>query len=246
MRRIPFAAALLPIMGAALMAATSAKAAVTADLANGENIFKNGKGEVPACSSCHGEKGMGNDSLGTPRLSGQVYQFLRKQLEDFATDKREDKTMFVMNANAKGLTPQDRTDVAAFLSTREDTPEHSNLEELKANGTDTGVTYEGKAIVNFGDVKRGISACQSCHGYNGRGRDPVYPQLNGQKFVYLTNQLRNWRDGSRANDPLAQMRKIAQHLTDADIANVANYLSHAPLTTAGNPRIPERHLPFAH
>ena len=80
------------------------------NMANGKNIFENGKGDVPACQSCHGQNAEGNDSLGTPRLAGQIYQFLVKQLTDFGTCKdpsdqstcrRQDLTMFVMNTSSR-------------------------------------------------------------------------------------------------------------------------------------------------
>jgi len=216
-------------------------------LSNGKAIFTQGKGDVPACNSCHGENGMGNDAMGTPRLAGQITQFIVKQLEDFANDRRQDKTMFVMNTNAKGLSPQDRRDVAAYVSTLSEpgvmppASELSNIAELKANGTEVGVGYQGKAIVNYGIPERGVPACRACHDYNGRGVDPIYPMIGGQKFVYLTNQLHNWRDGSRANDPLAQMQKVAQKLTDSEIRDVATFLSTASPLTIGNSRTPERH-----
>ena len=93
--------------------------------------------------------------------------------------------------------------------------------------------------------EKNVPACQSCHQYNGRGAEPIYPQIGRQKYVYLTNQLKHWRDGSRANDPLAQMQKVAQKLSDEDIANVASYLITAPFTTPGNSFTPEQHLPMA-
>ena len=235
------------VMGAFVMVSAQQALAATPNLANGKNIFTNGKGDVPACTSCHGMDGMGNDAMGTPRLAGQIGQFLRKQLEDFATDKRQDQTMFVMNTNAKGLTPQDRLDVAAYLSQlNSDTivfPKEklSNLAELKANGTEVGKTHVGKAIVNYGIPERGVPACRACHDYNGRGVDPVYPVIGQQKMVYLINQLKHWRDGSRANDPLAQMQKVAQKLTDEEILDIATFLSQASPLTIGNSRVPERH-----
>lgn len=244
MQRISSTMAFGTLVAAAMILASPVRAGITVSMDNGKQIFENGKGDVPACTTCHGATGMGNDAMGTPRLAGQVYQFLVKQLEDFATDKRQDTTMFVMNANAKGLSEQDKRDVAAYLSQLQSEPEPSNLEELAKGGTKVGTTYLGKAIVNFGDVDRHIGGCLSCHGHNGRGAEPVYPQLTGQKYVYLVNQLRQWRDGTRTNDPLAQMRKVAQNLTDDDIYNVAAFLATAPVTTPGNPRIPSRHVPF--
>ncbi len=248
MRRLTTLASIF--VGAAALAMApmtyAAAPAVKANLANGKKIFTEGKGSVPACNSCHGMDAMGDDNLGTPRLAGQISQFLVKQLTDFGNDKRLDKTMFVMNTNAKGLTPQDRRDVVGYVSQLGlerlmEKRQTSNLKELKANGIEVGKDYLGKAIVNYGDLDRGIPACKSCHGYNGRGRGPVYPMINQQRYVYLTNQLKNWRDGSRANDPMAQMQIVARKLTDDDIKNLATFLTGARPTNLGNYRVPERH-----
>jgi cytochrome c553 len=242
--------ALAMVMGSPVQASEGGPTG--ADKGNGQKIFENGKGDVPACNSCHGPAGLGDDNMGTPRLAGQGYQFLVKQLEDFATDRRQDTTMFVMNTNAKGLSSQDRRDVAAYVNsltkaTRgkqlQQASGGSDLAALQANGVVVGQPHLGKAIVNFGDTHRKIPACLSCHGFNGRGVDPVYPKIGEQKYVYLTNQLKKWRDGSRANDPMAQMQKVAQQLTDDDIANVASYLTNAPQTTLGNTGVPAEHLP---
>lgn len=247
MRRIT---ALASILGAAVFmtasAAYAAKGDVRANLANGEKIFKEGKGSVPACNSCHGEDGMGNDMMGTPRLAGQVAQFIIKQLDDFRNDRRMDTTMFAMNANAKGLTPQDSRDIAAYVNSLPGgaKPSHqSNLEELASMGTEVGTPYIGKSIVLYGISEKGVPACRSCHGYAGRGVDPVYPKINQQKFNYLVNQLKKWRDGSRANDPRGQMRAVARKLSDADILNAASYLVNASSYVAGNSGLPEEH-PF--
>ena len=223
-----------------------------ADYNNGKTIFENGKGDVPACNSCHGATGLGDDNMGTPRLAGQLYQFLIKQLDDFASDKRQDTTMYVMNANAKGLSAQDRRDVAAYVNSLDhsfagkqlqDAAGGSDLAALKEAGVAVGQSHIGKVMVNYGVPERGIPACLSCHGHNGRGVDPMYPRIGEQKFNYLVNQLKKWRDGSRANDPMAQMQAVARKLTDEDIANVATYLTQAPQTTLGNTRVPVEHLP---
>jgi len=245
MRRLTMLASIL-LGASAMMAGSIAGSAEIhkGDLENGKKIFTEGKGSVPACVSCHGEAGMGNDMMGTPRLAGQVAPFIIKQLEDFATDKRTDTTMFVMNANAKGLSPQDRVDVAVYVNSLPATSNISNLDELKSNGTDVGQPYLGKIIVNYGIEKKGVPACKSCHGFNGRGVDPIYPRLQQQKYVYMMNQLKKWRDGSRTNDPMEQMQKVARKLSDADMMNAAAFLSGAPETTMGNSRVPEQHIPL--
>ena len=138
-----------------------------------------------------------------------------------------------MNGIAKGLTVQDRRDLAAYENSFPHDPELSDLKDLKANGTVVGEAYKGQILVRYG-VEGKVSACQSCHGFNGRGADPVYPKIGQQKYVYLVNQLTHWRDGSRANDPMGQMQKIAQNLSDEDIHNAAAFLSQAADSTAGD------------
>ena len=215
------------------------------NISNGKAIFENGKGAVPACSSCHGADGNGDDNMGTPRIAGQFAIFLEKQLEDYATDKRKDTTMFVMNDNAKGLSSQDRKDVATYLESISPWASKgkmafggSDLKELAANGTAVGSTSKGKSIVEWGEGSPGdartLTACRSCHGYNGRGAPPIYPRIGGQRYVYLVNQLKKWRDGTRANDPMGQMQAVAKKMTDEDINNAAAYLTNASDFSPGN------------
>ena len=208
------------------------------NIENGKNIFMNGKGDVPACNSCHGKDGMGDDAMGTPRLAGQGYSYIVKQLEDFATDKRMDTTMFIMNTNAKGLSAEDRMDAAAYVNSLSKDLVSSDMAQVKELGNPVGVRHQGKSLVMYGATKRGVTSCYSCHGFNGRGSARIYPMIGGQKYVYLVNQLKKWRDGSRANDPMGQMRAVAKNLTDEDIYNAATYLTSAPRTTVGNARVP--------
>ena len=208
------------------------------NIENGKNIFMNGKGDVPACTSCHGQDGMGEDSMGTPRLAGQGMVFLVKQLEDFATDKRMDTTMFIMNTNAKGLSAEDRRDVSAYANSLSNELVSSDMAAVKELGNPVGIRHLGKGLVMYGAADRGIPSCYSCHGFNGRGAAPIYPMIGGQKYVYLVSQLKKWRDGTRTNDPMGQMRAVAKNLSDEDIQNVATYLTSAPRTTVGNTRVP--------
>jgi len=207
----------------------------------GKTIFTNGKGAAAPCMSCHGDKAQGNDDMGAPRLAGQGPAYIVKQLTDFKGDKRQPAGVgAVMPTFAKELSDQDMHDVAAYVNSLKD-EELSDLKKLAASGTKVGEPYLGQVIAKFG-VKDKVSACQSCHGYNGRGAAPVFPMIGRQKYVYLVNQLKNWRDGSRANDPVVNsvgiMRAVAQRLTDDDINNVAAFLSSADETTPGNHRVP--------
>lgn len=241
--KIRAALAVITIMSSAsVLASGGVSYSDLGNLDNGKKIFMNGKGDaVPACIGCHGNEGLGDDNMGTPRLAGQGFNFLVKQLEDFATDKRADKTMFIMNSNAKGLTAEERRDVSAYAASLGGPDVGSDMEQVKVMGTvPVGVRYLGKSLAQHGAPARGIPACHSCHGFNGRGAFPIYPMLSGQKYVYMVNQLKQWRDGSRTNDPMAQMRKVASKMSDEDIYNVAAFLTSAEKTTMGNSRIPDQ------
>jgi cytochrome c553 len=65
-------------------------------------------------------------------------------------------------------------------------------------------------------------ACAGCHGVEGISPSPQWPNLAGQKDVYLVKQLRDFRSGARS-DPV--MAIAVAPLTDADIADLAAYFS---------------------
>lgn len=204
--------------------------ATNVDILNGQTIFNEGKGEAAACMGCHGDKALGNDGMGAPRLANIGAIYIVKQLNDFAADRRTpDGAGAAMNGFAKALTAQDRADVAGYLSSLEFEVDPSDLKGLAADGTKVGSTELGKAIVMRG-ISGKVPACQDCHGFN--GRDPRYPMINQQKFVYLFNQLTNFKGATRTNDPevlkVGIMRGIAKKLSDDDILNIASFLSTAP------------------
>ena len=64
------------------------------------------------------------------------------------------------------------------------------------------------------------AACAACHGMDGRGTTPLFPNLQGQKAEYLARQLRAFRDGGRQDPTMAPM---AMALTDQDIADLAAF-----------------------
>ncbi len=69
---------------------------------------------------------------------------------------------------------------------------------------------------------RAATACAVCHGPVGLSMQPNVPHLAGQPLFYLTEQLRNYRSGKRANEV---MSVIAKPLTDAEIDNLALWYS---------------------
>jgi cytochrome c553 len=64
--------------------------------------------------------------------------------------------------------------------------------------------------------------CAACHGATGISAVPMYPNLAGQKEMYLAKQLRDFKSGAR-KDPI--MAPMAMALSDEDVANVAAYFA---------------------
>jgi len=62
--------------------------------------------------------------------------------------------------------------------------------------------------------------CQACHGSDGRGTDPSYPNLAGQHASYLSRSLQDYRSGARSNPVMAS---FAKPLGDQDIADLAAF-----------------------
>ena len=80
----------------------------------------------------------------------------------------------------------------------------------------------GEALYNAGDSSRGVVACITCHGPKGQSAVGTWPKLAAQHAAYITKQLSNFKDGSRAN-PI--MMGMAATLTPQDMANISAYLS---------------------
>jgi cytochrome c553 len=77
--------------------------------------------------------------------------------------------------------------------------------------------------------------CSSCHGRDGNSVSSTFPRLAGQQEEYLVNQLKAFRDHSRA-DPHAHtyMWGMAARLSDDTIAGLASFYA-AQKPAAGSP-----------
>ncbi|QUM79170.1 cytochrome c [Moritella sp. 5] len=79
-----------------------------------------------------------------------------------------------------------------------------------------------------GDVAAGKAkavVCAACHGASGISAIPMYPNLAGQKEMYLVNALKAYKAGQRTGGMAPVMAGQAAALSDADINNVAAYFS---------------------
>jgi len=62
--------------------------------------------------------------------------------------------------------------------------------------------------------------CAACHGPNGIGTGPAFPNLAGQKADYLVKALRDFRSGKRQDEVMSVM---AKGLTSEEIDELAQY-----------------------
>jgi cytochrome c553 len=195
---VPVLAATATPTGRDLAQSTRAKP----DLAHGAELFVQ-------CVSCHGPNGAGVESGETPRIAGQHYSVLLKQLVDFRHGQRWDFRMEERAKNHYLVTPQDIADVAAFVA---------QLDGGNAPGTGDGIHAADGARI-FG------ARCASCHGPSGAGDAArAIPLLSGQHYGYLMRQMYDAVDGRRPTLQLVHPRKI-EPLYFQQVRAVAEYLS---------------------
>lgn len=73
-----------------------------------------------------------------------------------------------------------------------------------------------------------ITVCVTCHGKDGHGTSPIYPNLAGQNATYLESAMKAYRAGEREGGMSAVMTPMAAALSDEDIVDIAEYYSQQP------------------
>ncbi|MEJ2310438.1 MAG: c-type cytochrome [Gammaproteobacteria bacterium] len=171
------------------------------DPAKGESLAEEHK-----CAKCHGDTGISEED-DTPSIAGQTRSYHFKQLMDYKTTLRDERTM---TKRVRKLTPEQMADLAAFYETqkREEPPQR-----------------EAPKLATEGDESRLLLSCDVCHGEGGVGYGLESPVLRGQKPQYFIDTMTAFRDGDRENDDYGRMRFIASQLTEEEIAALAAYYS---------------------
>ena len=183
-----------------------------------------GAAKAAACAACHGAQGVATAPT-FPNLAGQSPTYLYVQLRAFKDGARDNA---VMKPMASLLSDQDMRDVAAHFAA---------LPGKTASAAATADS-RGGTLFHEGDPAKGIPPCQGCHGSDGRGPRPetvstapqpawsTFPALAGQNAIYVMEQLKTFREGTRigtSNDKV--MQGVARNLDDADMQAVATYIA---------------------
>ncbi|WP_374592498.1 cytochrome c [Aquabacterium sp.] len=209
-------------VAAALVTGAASGAAVAADVKIVKGDVKKGEAAAQMCQSCH----VADGSRGAPTfpiLQGQIPQYVVKQLGDFKSGKRQNA---IMNGMAAALTDEQMVDVAAFYASKK---------AKEGDAKDKDLVALGEKIYRGGVAETKVPACSGCHSPNGAGIPAQYPRLAGQHAEYIVAQLNAFRAatfntaaGNAATPPRnnsAQMVGVAAHMTDKEIAAVADYIA---------------------
>ncbi|RMD80712.1 MAG: cytochrome c4 [Gammaproteobacteria bacterium] len=180
---------------------------------------KAGQMKAALCEGCHGPGG--NSPVATfPRLAGQYENYIAKQIHDFQKGLRANNaTMAGMAATVASM--QDAHDIGAYF-------QRQKMAKQPLVPVDKKKAAVGKRIFYKGIPEKDVYACVNCHGERGKGKAPhisVFPVIGGQHRDYIIKELKDFREGRRANDPAGMMADIARKLSDEEIEAVANYLS---------------------
>jgi cytochrome c553 len=162
------------------------------------------------CFVCHGAEGESSSEI-FPRLAGQHWQYVAKQLENFKSGKRKSTAMADMAAR---LSPDEMVALGKYFEQKSAPAEPVQDEDL------AGV---GKYIYLHGNKFSALPACAACHGKDALGTASL-PRLAGQYAAYIETQLKLFNQRERTNDN-AVMHAVASKMSPLEMAAVALYLS---------------------
>ncbi len=177
------------------------------DLNKGAELFQ-------TCAVCHGASGGGTPDGHVPRIAGQHFSVLIKQLADYRNDRRWDPLMEHVADQHLLKSAQDIADVAAYAS---------EIETLPESGVSVG---SGEYLAQGAEIY--AASCESCHGKSGEGNGRQnIPKVAGQNYQYLVRQMHDAVEGRRPNFSAAHIR-LLKPLDYAAIMGVADYLARIP------------------
>lgn len=163
-----------------------------------------GRKKAQVCAACHGADG--NSIAGNfPNLAGQTWRYLYIQLKDFKEGRRKDP---VMSPMAAPLTRQEMINISNFYAAQPAKPSSFKTDDAK---------------IKLGKAKADETLCAMCHlgGFSGQNE---IPRVAGQQYEYVVKQLKDFKARTRTNDA-GNMTSVAQTLSEADIENLAHYIT---------------------
>jgi len=166
------------------------------------------------CNTCHGtDANTPKENTTYPKLGGQKEGYLLAQLKDIRDSKRTNGQSAVMITQPDGMATVSDDEAAAIAKWIASQP-------AAAGGAKTAAVAPYTAKM-----------CQTCHGPDANTPTvSTYPKLGGQNETYLLTQLKDIRDGKRANGQTVVMKAMmdAMKVSDDEAAAIAKWIASQP------------------
>ncbi len=169
------------------------------------------------CTTCHGDKAQGNETLKAPALAQQQSWYLKQQLIAFKKGYRGNHPADTLGQQmvpfVQNLSNADQESLVAYI-THQNTPQSSADSALKK--------------------MKGYSAyqarCGACHGDNAQGNSAFKaPKLTGLSLAYLSRQMEAFRADIRGYKPEdksgRQMAMMAKTVSAEELQHILTYIS---------------------
>lgn len=208
---------------AALGICLLASAVTLSATAQAEPDLVKGQADAAMCAACHQADGSGMNIPNAdswPRLAGLDAGYMVQQLQDFKSGKRQNISM---QPFAQMLNEEQMVNVSAWFASLP-----APALAVSADSFTPEQLARGEQLATVGDWNNYIVPCSTCHGPDNLGAGSVFPAIAGQHPGYISNQLQNWQQDKRDNDPQQLMAAIAKRMTSDDIQAVAAWLSTQP------------------
>lgn len=212
---------------------------VALGIISGEHVFAATVGDpargrvlAEACESCHGLDGQ-TQIDGFPILAGQKVKYMVKQLREMRESAKiraglklgADRTKAITRARRSNelmdeyvveLSDQDIADVSSYYA------------EQPCRILMSGAPLPAPKI----EVR-----CRICHGKRGIAKKSNIPNIAGQNYTYLEQQMLNFKEGGTKNKQTVsegEIRRSAimegqvKHLSVEDIQKISRYYSTLP------------------
>jgi cytochrome c553 len=175
-----------------------------------------------ACTGCHGPEGRAAPDGYYPRIAGKPAGYLTNQLLNFRDGRRPYALMSNLLAPLSDAYLGEIASHFAALELPYPAPAASDMPEAER-------ALVAKLVAE-GDARRGLPACNACHGAAMTGTAPFVPGLIGLPRDYLNAQLGAWRAGKRSAQAPDCMAQVAQALAPDEIAQISAWLAAQPVS----------------
>jgi cytochrome c len=181
---------------------------IAADELNGETLYTQ-----KLCQTCHGQGASKPLTPAYPNLAGQNEKYAAQQMKDIKSGARNNGLSMAMKGLTMAVSDEEFDAIAKWIG---------SLDSFSAGKT---VDMEADAAQLFKD-----KGCNTCHGDD--ANSPVESEENGnppiivgQNKMYLLTQMKDIRDGKRANSNSSKMKAKVEGVTDEEFSKLADWLA---------------------